>query len=139
MYATVDAMVSRYGAGEMLSASVADGDLPDAIVPARIEEALGAASAFIDSHLRRRYAVPLAPIPAEITEAACVIARYALALGGDREPAEQMRLARKEQIAWLERLAAGTAVLDGAAPAVAAGGGARVQDREPAFTSGRGL
>ncbi len=134
-YATIADMVSRFGADEVLRFSAGDGPLPETIQPARIEQAIGDASVLIDSYLRRRYAVPLAAVPQAVVRAACVLARYDLAQGGDREPSEQMRLARKEVIAWLEGIAAGTVTLEGVAP-IAATGGARVSDRDRDFSVG---
>lgn len=136
-YATVADMVSRFGELEMLRLSVADGSLPAADEPmpeARVAQALQDASLQIDSYLRVRYAVPVSPAPESLVRAACVLARYDLAHGGDREPSEQMRLARKEVREWLEKLGAGAASLEGLVP-VSAGSGARVSDRAPAFTT----
>lgn len=132
MYATVDDMIQRYGQVEMIRLSVADGDVPETIIPDRIEGALSDASLLIDSYLRVRYATPVMPAPAVLVRSACMLARYDLAHGGDREPTEQMRLAYKSVVAWLEGLAKGEASLEGAV-ALAQGSGARVSDRQPAF------
>lgn len=137
-YASVDDMVSRFGETEVLRFSAGDGPLPETIIPARIEQALADASARIDSYLRRRYTVPLAaPVPDVIVRAACTLARYDLAMGGDREPTEQMRLAQKDVIGWLEKIASGQATLEGAAP-IAPSSGARSSDRDATFTSRAG-
>ncbi|QIB34751.1 gp436 family protein [Ancylobacter pratisalsi] len=137
MYATVNDMISRFGEEEMTRLSVADGDMPEAVQRARIEQAINDASRLIDSYLRKRYATPVAPAPAELVRSACLLARYDLALGGDREPTEQMRLARKEIIGWLEVLAIGKASLEGVV-ALASDSGARTSDRAPAFTTRAG-
>lgn len=133
-YATVADMTSRFGADEVLRFSAGDGALPETIQPARIEQAIGDASVLLDSYLRRRYAVPLAAAPQAVVRAACVLARFDLAMGGDREPTEQMRLARKEVLVWLEGIAAGTVTLEGVAT-LSAGSSARVQDRDAAFSN----
>lgn len=132
MYATVDDMKLRFGEVEMIRLSVAGGDVPEAIVPGRIEGAIADASTLIDTYLRVRYATPVSPPPTELVRAACVLARYDLAHGGDREPTEQMRLARKEVLAWLDGLAKGATSLEGAVP-LGTGSGARTADRTPAF------
>jgi phage gp36-like protein len=135
-YATLDDMVLKFGAIEMRRLSVADGDLPEAIEAPRIDDALSAASLTIDSYLRRRYALPLAGTTDELVRATCVLARYDLATGGDREPSEQMRLARKEVMDWLADLGAGKAELAGVSPIGStpeASSGARTSDRERAF------
>lgn len=134
MYATVNDMIQRYGQMEVRRLSVADGEVPETIIPDRIEGALSDASLLIDSHLRVRYATPVTPAPAELVRSACMLARFDLAHGGDREPTEQMRLAYKAVVAWLEGLAKGEASLEGAV-ALAQGSGARASDRQPAFFS----
>lgn len=133
MYATTNDMISRFGETEMLRLSVADGDLPEELDPARIEQALTDNSLLIDSFLRGRYVTPVQPSPPDLVRACCLLARYDLALGGEREPSEQMRLARKEVLTWLGHVGDGTASLEGAV-ALSAGGGARTSDRVPAFT-----
>jgi phage gp36-like protein len=134
-YATAADMIARYGEEEMIHLSVAPGQLdgpPDLVA---IENALVDSSALIDSYLRRRYLAPLVtPIPAEIARAARVLARYDLAHGEQKTPTEQMRLDRKEVLAWLEQLASGAAQLDGVPLAGGAGAGARVKDRPRAFS-----
>ncbi|MDI4664712.1 DUF1320 domain-containing protein [Xanthobacter autotrophicus] len=136
-YATVTDMTSRFGDVEMLRVCVADGLLPaegEPMPTARIEQALWDASVLVDSYLRARYAVPVSPAPAELVRATCVLARYDLAHGGDREPSEQMRLARKEVLTWLADLGFGRVSLEGLVP-VSAAAGARFADRPRAFTS----
>lgn len=133
-YATVADLVSRYGETEVLRFSAGDGPLPEAIEPARIDQAIADASALIDSYLRRRYKTPLSTPPSDIVRAACTLARYDLAMGGDREPTEQMRLARKEVIAWLEGVADGRTTLEGVTP-IATTSAARVSDRDATFGS----
>lgn len=136
-YASVADMVSRFGLTEMTRFSIADGDLPpegDPLPTGRIDQALSDASVLVDSYLRGRYAVPVSPAPDELVRATCVLARFDLAHGGDREPTEQMRLARKEVLSWLADLGAGKASLEGAVP-ISSGSGARVSDRARAFTT----
>ncbi|NIX75389.1 DUF1320 domain-containing protein [Microvirga sp. c23x22] len=131
-YASVEDMVARFGEGEMLRLSVADGDLPDSILPERIEKALTDATDLIDSYLRSRYTVPLAPVPEAILRAACHLARYDLSNSGDKTPTEAMKDSRAEIIAWLTKLSKGDASLEGATP-IATAGGARTSDRPVMF------
>lgn len=133
MYASVEDMVSRFGETEMIRLSVADGPIPEEVEPPRIEQALADASRLIDSYLRVRYQVPVAPVPGELVRAACALARYDLATGGDRDPTEEMRLSRKEVLNWLAALARGDASLEGVAP-VGAAGSARASDRPATFS-----
>ncbi len=101
-YAAIEDMVTRYGEAEMARLTTPEGQLDDIVVSTRIAGALGDATALIDTYLRRRYVVPLvSPLPREITNACCILARFDLAHGEQREPTEQMRLAKKDVIAWL--------------------------------------
>lgn len=131
-YATVQDMIGRYGETEMLRLSSVDGILPEAVAAAPVEQAIADADALIDSYLRKRYALPLATVPRVITNHSCALARYELSVGGDREPAEQVRNGRKDAIAWLSALASGSVSLEGAA-AVSATSAAQTADRERMF------
>ena len=128
-YASVQDMIGRFGRIEMLRLSSVDGELPNEVSPAPVEQAIADADAIIDSYLRKRYRVPLAPVPQAVTRAACVLARYDLAVGGDRQPADQVKSDRKDVVAWLTQIANGTVTLEDAAP-VEPATGARTHDRE---------
>ena len=133
--ATLDDLVQRYGAGEILTAASPGDVAPQAVDDltdaqrARIDGALADADALIDSYLRRRYALPILPAPPELVRAACVLARYDLGTGTDLTASEPARLARKEVIGWLEKIAAGDVELAGVTPFGAGATGARVSDR----------
>lgn len=131
-YATVQDMIGRFGETEMLRLSSVDGDLPETVTAAPVEQAIADADAIIDSYLRKRYRVPLSPVPQVITRASCVLARYELCVGGDREPADQVKEGRKDIVAWLGKVADGTVTLEDVAP-IAATSTAMTQDRERMF------
>ncbi len=136
-YATIDDLVEAFGESEVTRLTAPEGNLEAPVEDAKVTRALTSATDLIDSYLARRYAVPLAaPYPPAITRACGVLARFQLAHGEQREPTEQMRLDRKETIAWLEALAEGRALLTGAQPvAGSSGAGARVSDRPRAFST----
>ncbi len=111
-YATVRDMIERFGQTEMVRLTTpADQDL-GGIVTEVAEAKLDDASAQIDSYVGKRYQVPMAVPPQVIVRAACILARYDLATGEQREPTEQMRLQRQETIAWLRDIANGNVVLE---------------------------
>lgn len=126
-YATVNDMVERFGQIELIRLSTRDDALPESIDGGRVETALADATAVIESYLRARYAVPLTPVPREITRACCILARYDLARGGEQVPSEQMAMDRKATLDWLGEMASSEGRLD-ALPARAASD-ARVRDR----------
>lgn len=131
-YATVQDMIGRFGETEMLRLSSVDGELPETVNAVPVEQAIADADGIIDSYLRKRYRVPLAPVPQVITRASCILARYDLSVGGDRDPADQVKNDRKDIVAWLTQLANGTATLEGVAP-IEASSSAQTSDRERMF------
>ncbi len=149
-YATTTDLIAKYGETEIARLSAAYG-APVAVDAARCAVAIADAEAIVDSHLRARYAVPLADCPREVVVAVLVIARHELAQGDGREPSTQMIEARKETIRWLERVASGVVRIAGAAsaeagsiaiPDAAAGDviGNRFEDRRPTIEAdGRGF
>lgn len=134
-YATVADMIDRFGSTELIRMTTPEGQDMAAIDTAAVERALAEASDLVDSYLRTQYAVPLATAPLAVAGATCRLARYSLAHGENREPTEQMRLARKEDLDWLAMIAKGTVTLDGVAPAAIDQSGARTSDRARSFST----
>jgi phage gp36-like protein len=111
-YALTADMISRFGAAEMVRLSTPSDQEMDQVVDAPVTRALGDASDTIDTYLRKRYQVPLTIVPPAVARACCILARYDLYFGDNREPTEQVRLARKEVIEWLVAVADGAVLLD---------------------------
>jgi len=133
-------MVARFGETEMIRLSRPEDRTAETVLAAKVELALADATGLIDDYLRARYAVPVAAPPDSVVRAACVLARYDLAKGERTEPTEQMRLDRKEVIAWLTAIAEGVADIGAPAAGVGSDGasGARASDRPEIFDD-RGL
>jgi phage gp36-like protein len=136
-YASIDDMVQRFGEAEMIRASTPDGAEAVAIVPPKICAALDDASAIIDTYLRKRYRVPLDVAPAEITRACCIIARYDISTGGQRQAAEQVEKDRDAIMSWLGKIAAGSVVLDLKEVAPGDESYATTQSRTPMLSDGQ--
>ncbi|MCH8475955.1 MAG: DUF1320 domain-containing protein [Opitutales bacterium] len=141
MYATIADMESRYGGDELRRLGVVDGDmaeeLSDPRVQARVSQALMTATDQVDSYLRKRYLTPLAPAPASIVEAPCVLARHWLSQSGATTPSESVTEHRADTLKWLAKLADGSATLEGLTP-IAKGSTARVSDRDKIYDPGPG-
>jgi phage gp36-like protein len=132
-YATVSDMITRFGETEMIRLTTPSGQAMDAVVMAPAETALADASALIDTYLRKRYLVPLDIVPSEINVTACHLARYALAHGEDKQPSEQMKVARDEAVRWLGDVSRGITLLDLTEVAAGDNSYAMVQTRRPVF------
>lgn len=134
-YAAVTDMITRFGSSELIRMTTPEGQDMTAIDTVAVERALAEASDLVDSYLRTRYAVPLVAVPLSVRGLTCRMARYDLAHGENREPTEQMRLARREDVEWLGNIAKGLVTLDGVAPASLDQSGARASDRERSFSA----
>lgn len=111
-YATVAGMIGHFGEAEMIRLSTPDGAAMVAVIAEPIETALDDASAIIDIWLRRRYRVPLSVCPPELRRACCILARYDLSTGEQKNPSEQTLADRTDTLKWLAAIGAGTAPLD---------------------------
>lgn len=115
-YATVSALLDRYGAVELLGLIGARSVDPTdaAAVQAALEAApaaqrgLSDADAEIDGYLAGRYALPLATVPPVLERLACDIARYRL---HERAPTEAVRQRYEDAVRVLEQIARGTVTL----------------------------
>lgn len=132
-YATITDMVLRFGETAIIRLSAGGGPLPVSVQAEPVNLALNDATAIIDSYLRRRYLVPLASPTPDIVRATCVLARYDLSTGADKEPSPQVSKDRDDVIAWLRAITDGRVTLEGVAP-ISTGSGVQISDRERVFT-----
>jgi len=101
-----------------VEADLVNGGLRQAAVDELADPAaiIARADAFIDSHLRGRYALPLSSTPLEIKDSSVRISMwYALqSLGWDPEagPDESIKSGYQDTVKWLEKLACGKVSLD---------------------------
>lgn len=97
-YATVAEMASRYQRRnlDLLTKSRSDNNQPDDAI---IVDALGDATALMDSYIVARYTLPLSVAPATLPQVCCVIAWYFLQ---DTRATEQSTQRYKDAIRWLE-------------------------------------
>ena len=115
-YATLDQLVSLFGADEIrtLSDRQGTGELDEAV----ISDALERASSEVDSYLASRYAVPLAdPVPPVVMMVTADIVRYRLT-SGDVSEKDPIITRYKSTVAWLKDVASGVVSLPcaGSAP-----------------------
>ncbi len=132
-YASVQDMITRFGETEMIRLTTPSGQDMDTVVWAPAETALADVSAQIDTYLRKRYEVPLDIVPPEINLAACKLARYELMHGEDKQPSEQVKVARDEVVRWLGEIAVGKVLLDLTEVAAGDNSFAMVSTRRPVF------
>lgn len=137
-YATIADMIDRFGEAEMIRLSTADGVDLVAVNNEPIERALDDASALIDTYLRRRYRMPLTVAPSEVRRACCILGRYDLSTGGQRNPSDQVKDGQQQTISWLKAIAAGTVHLDLDEVAVGDQSYAQSTAREPAYGANGG-
>lgn len=123
-YATQADMIARYGEAELVQLTDRLNTPPVLVDAAVLAFALDSADAEIDGYLAVKFAVPLATPPRLIVDYACDIARYRLF--ADRA-SDLIRARYKDAIAFLDRVAKGTATIAGAQALSAPAGGGSVQ------------
>ena len=133
MYGSVADMIGRFGAAELIRLTTVSGTPADTLDAAKVNRALDDASALIDSFVRRRYKTPLSPVPAEVSRAAAILARFDLSTSEDATPSETAKDMRKEVLEWLNRLRDGTVLLDAAENVSGDESYATMQERIPVF------
>lgn len=132
-YAGVQDMIDRFGQVEMIRVTTpADQDM-DTVQTEPVLRALDDASVLIDGYLRRRYQVPLDLVPAEVRRACCLLARYDLTTGDNRDASERVLNDQKATLAWLKQVSDGTVLLPLAEVAPGDQSFAQVQTRGAVF------
>ena len=107
-YCTQADIERRIGDEDLAALADHDGDgSPDADV---VEAAITDACSLIDSYLSVRFTVPVSPVPEAVRPRAVNLAVYFLRLGRDSATEDVIRQ-YDEDIAWLERVAAGSVSL----------------------------
>src|SRR3546814_15856319 len=107
--ASVEDLFNRFHGAELIQVTDETGN--GVVDQARVDQALAAASAAIDSYLRPRYRLPLASVPVRLIDLACDIARFLLQHGGDRIPTDQAEKAHDRAISFLKDVSKGLADL----------------------------
>lgn len=111
-YATVNDLVLRFGATEIIRLTTPSDQELDGIVPAVATTALESASAFMDGYIGRRYQVPMEIPPPAITDNCCDIARFKLSTGDQKTCSEEVRMRHTDALRWLQDISLGKVVLD---------------------------
>lgn len=115
-YATTQDIIDRLGEGATLR--VAD-DGTGQVEVGRLQQAVTEAEGEVNSYLMLRYSVPVSPVPAMVKNVTLDLAVYRLFLwrGYDQEEDVEVRTARNDAIAWLDKVARGIVSLGTATPA----------------------
>jgi phage gp36-like protein len=111
-YATVNDMINRFGATEMVRLTTPSDQEMDGVVATVAETALNSAGAIMDSYIGRRYRVPMDVPPAVVTDTCCDIARFKLSSGDQKTCSEEVRVRHKDAMDWLRDVSVGKVVLE---------------------------
>ncbi len=136
-YATLQQLIDRYGEAMLVGLTDRGEAATGLVVAAPVDRALADADALIDGYLLDRYALPVAEIPALLTDLALSIAIYKL---HPHTPDAKVKDDHDGAIKTLVAIRSGAVRLAvagvAAAPSPSGGGGARMTDRERPFTAG---
>jgi phage gp36-like protein len=133
-YATQSQLEARYGL-RMLIDCTDRGDVATGVVDTSVvAAALGAADSVIDGYLLGTYALPLASVPALVSDIACAIAMWRLSTG---VPGDKIKADYDDARKTLEQISRGVVKLSvSGLPAATSGtSGALVTDRERPFSA----
>ena len=133
-YATQADMVSRFGEEELIELTDR-ADPPLGVIDAAVlADAIADADAMIDSYIGRRYALPLATVPAVLVQVACALTRKALFKD---LPPDEVVANHKDAMRYLENVSRGVAELGVAGVEVAADttGAPQLQSGPQIFTT----
>jgi len=109
-YATSDDLIARYSLASLLTVAPQADDATQ-LDSAAVALAIADAEAMVDVSVRKRYAVPLSPVPTEIVAATCAIARYGL-YGNSTNIPDQVEAGFNNAMALLASIRDGDAALD---------------------------
>ncbi|HYH17505.1 MAG TPA: DUF1320 domain-containing protein [Azospirillum sp.] len=132
-YATLQDLIDRFGADELVQLTDRAAVPTEAIDEVVVGRALDDARRLIDGYVGGRYRLPLAPVPDLVRRIACDLARYFL---HSNKPTELVKDSYKEAVRLLEKVAAGTVTLQAAgleAPASTHTGAAFIAGEAPLF------
>lgn len=133
MYATLADMVREVGERRLATLTDEAGETVD---PMKVDGAIAAASAEIDTYLRPRHKLPLPTIPARLVSVACDLAHYRLCQGENNLVSDQVQTAQEQALKWLDKLATGKVDLglDTGGTPVKVSGGARLSSAGRMFS-----
>jgi phage gp36-like protein len=132
-YCTQADLVARYGAQMLVDLTDRGPEATGAVDAGTVTAAIAGAEAMINDYLHGRYALPLATVPASITEIAMAIAIWRLHIG---VPGEKITLDYKDARASLSQIATGVIRLSVAGVDAPGTGstGAMIVDRDRPLT-----
>ncbi len=131
-YAALKDMVVLFGEAELSRLTAPEDERTAGPDAGKIERALADASDMVDTHLRERYAVPLAaPVSPMIVRGTADIARFMLASEGNATVSDRVKDAHDRTLRWLRGIAENKLSLDGLKTAT----GATTTDRSRVVTA----
>lgn len=109
-YATLQDLIDRFGATELIQRTDRTNRPPTTIDEVVVGRALSDAAALIDGYLAKVYQLPLADVPPALTRVAADVAHYYL-LGEVADKDGAAARAYDQALSWLKDVARGTVVL----------------------------
>jgi phage gp36-like protein len=134
-YCSQQDLVERYGEDRLVQLTDRENRPATTVNVTTVLRHIGDATSTINSYLGKRYQLPLATVPDVLVKLAVDISWYYLQGDtADKDSAE--RLAYRDAIAWLEAVAGGKVIIEGAGEIIAQAGGGQVMTKGPdrAFT-----
>lgn len=108
-YATQQDMITDYSEDDIVELTDRDAPFTGEVNAAVLATALEDASSTIDTYIRKRYSLPIAPVPTVLRQTCTAIAYYRL---HRNRYADEVRVAYEDALNTLKQIAAGAIVLE---------------------------
>ena len=112
MYATVDAMLKKFGERELIQLTDTEAPYEDVINYDKLNAALAEANSEVDGYLASRYQLPLTAVPPFLEAIACNMARYHACTGAISEN-DPIKTRYDNAVKSLKEIAKGTIAIGG--------------------------
>lgn len=129
-YVTLQDLIDRFGQDELIQLTDRANVPPTTVDETVVGKHIADAEALIDSHVGRRYQLPLEAVPPVLTKYAADLARYFLH-GDAAEKDSPVERNYREAVRWLELVSKGAIVIENAGVIPADAGGGQVQSSGP--------
>lgn len=130
-YCNQQDLVERFGEDRLVQLTDRENRPATTINATTVTRHIGDATSTINSYLGKRYQLPLGAVPEVLVKLAVDIAWYYLQ-GDTADKDSTERLAYRDAITWLESVASGKVIIEGAGEVIAPAGGGQVQTKGPA-------
>ena len=130
-YCTQQDLVDRFGTAKLVQLTDKTNKPATTINTTTVERAIEDATSLINSYLGKRYQLPLTIDPPDVLVAYAIQIAWFLLHGEAAGKDSPVRMAYGDAMIWLNRVAAGAAIIEGAGEVIGQAGGGQIKTSAP--------